>query len=59
MNNETPIQTPESILAAAALKAKNTREAAMKQNRNVSHMLKSSAMHQHAAKRSMPHVRGR
>jgi hypothetical protein len=41
------------------LKAKNAREAALKQNRNVSHMLKSGAMHQHAAKRSMPHVRGR
>ena len=59
MKNPTPIQTPESVLAAAALKAKNIREAAMKQNRNVSHMLKSGAMHQHAAKRSMPHVRGR
>jgi len=59
MNNETPIQTPESVLAAAALKAKNAREAALKQNRNVSHMLKSGAMNQHAAKRSMPHVRGR
>ena len=58
MNNEPPIQTPESVLAAA-LKAKNIREAALKQNRNVSHMLKSGAMHQHAAKRSMPHVRGR
>jgi hypothetical protein len=41
------------------LKAKNIREAALKQNRNISHMLKSGAMHQHAAKRSMPHVRGR
>ncbi|HTZ22067.1 MAG TPA: hypothetical protein VMC06_14370 [Opitutaceae bacterium] len=59
MDNPLPAQTPESVLAAAALKAKNAREAALKQNRNISHMLKSGAMHQHAAKRTMPHVRGR
>ena len=59
MNNPAPTPQPESVLAAAALKAKNVREAALKQNRNVSHFMKSGAMHQHAAKRSMPHVRGR
>jgi hypothetical protein len=59
MNNPTPIPTPESIASAAALKAKFAREAELKQNRNVSHLMKSGAAHQHMAKRSMPHVRGR
>jgi hypothetical protein len=59
MNNPAPIPQSESVVAAAALKAKIAREAELKQNRNVSHFMKSGAMHQHAAKRSMPHVRGR
>jgi hypothetical protein len=50
---------PEKISPADSLKLRQARDAELKRNREIGHMLKSGSFHQHQAKRSMPHVRGR
>ena len=59
MENPSPPKPPENPAPADSLKLRQAREAEQKRNRAVGHMLKSGSFHQHAAKRSMPHVRGR
>jgi hypothetical protein len=50
---------PEKVVSAESLKLRLAREAELKRNREIGHMLKTGSFHQHQAKRSMPHVRGR
>jgi hypothetical protein len=50
---------PEKVAPAESLKLRLAREAEQKRNREIGHMLKTGSFHQHQAKRSMPHVRGR
>jgi hypothetical protein len=59
MNKPSPAPLPENVSAAESLKLKQAREAELKRNREIGHMLKSGSFHQHTARRSMPHVRGR
>ena len=59
MNKPPPVPPPENVSAAESLKLKQAREAELKRNREIGHMLKSGSFHQHTVRRSMPHLRGR
>jgi hypothetical protein len=59
MDKPSPPKPPENAAPAENLKIRQAREAQQKHNREVSHLLKSGAFHQHMARRSLPHVRGR
>jgi hypothetical protein len=59
MDKPSPPKPPENPSPADSLKLRQAREAEQKRNRDVGHLLKSGSFHQHLAKRSMPHVRGR
>lgn len=54
-----PSPHPPEKAAADAVKLRQAREAELKRNREIGHLLKSGSFHQHQARRSMPHVRGR
>lgn len=59
MNKPPPVPPPENVSAAESLKLKQAREAELKRNREIGHMLKSGSFHQHTVRRNMPHLRGR
>jgi hypothetical protein len=59
MNQPSPIPPPANAASAESLKLKQAREAELKRNREIGHMLKSGSFQQHTVRRSMPHVRGR
>ncbi len=59
MENPIPPKPSETPSDADALKLRLAREAELKRNREIGHLLKSGSFHQHAPPRRMPHVRGR
>ena len=59
MSNPSPIPIPANVADAAGLKMKLAREANMKRNREIGHMLKTASLHRPSITRSVPHVRGR
>lgn len=59
MDNPAPTKPPENPVTADSQKLKQTREAELKRNREIGHLLKGGGFRQHQAKRTMPHVRGR
>jgi len=59
MDQPSPPKPPENPVAADSLKLKQAREAELKRNREIGHMLKGGGFRQHQVKRTMPHVRGR
>jgi len=59
MNKDVFLHVPENVETVSAAKSKFIRQNELRQNRDVSHILKSSANERHSAKRITPHVRGR
>ena len=59
MDTHSPNKPPENPPAADSLKQKLSRDAELRRNREIGHLLKGGGFRQHQAKRSMPHVRGR
>lgn len=59
MDNPPANKPLENPTAAESLKLKQAREAELRRNREIGHLLKGGGFRQHQAKRSMPHVRGR
>ncbi len=59
MDTPSPNPPPVNPVPADTSKLKQAREAELKRNREIGHMLKGGGFRQHQAKRTMPHVRGR
>ncbi len=59
MDTPSPNPPPVNPVPADTLKQKQAREAELKRNREIGHMLKAGGFRQHQAKRTQPHVRGR
>lgn len=59
MNKPTPVPPSENVSTAESLKRKQAREAELKRNREIGHMLKSGSFHQHTVRPNVPHLRGR
>ncbi|HUJ45243.1 MAG TPA: hypothetical protein VLW52_16730 [Opitutaceae bacterium] len=59
MNNPPPVPPSDKVSAAESVKLKQAREAELKRNREIGHMLKSGSFQQHSVRRTVPHIRGR
>jgi len=59
MNNPPPVPPSDKVSAADSVKLKQAREAELKRNREIGHMLKSGSFQQHSVRRTVPHIRGR
>ena len=59
MNNPPPVPPSDKVSAADSVKLKQAREAELKRNREIGHMLKSGSFQQHSVRRNVPHIRGR
>ena len=59
MDTPAPNKPPENPPSADSLKQRLARDAELRRNREIGHLLKGGGFRQHQAKRTMPHVRGR